>query len=287
MILEVSRHLLACVETSLELSVSDVASHDDSALEVNACADGILRKLCTYCVDTLVEVYLDASCALARTTEFFRNKLRRISVHLLEEHTVLSDLSLDVAVSRAANAHTDWAACAVAWQTDYADVVSKILAAELCAETDLVSLLEELLFEVDVAESASGLVACCRQRVVILDRSELHCEQVLLSRCTADNECNVVRRTSRCTEALHLLYEERQQCALVLDGSLSHRVEVGLVSRTATLSYHYEAILVALYSLDVNLCGEVAACVHRVVHVQRSVLRVAQVVLGEGVVHTA
>jgi hypothetical protein len=287
MILEVSRHLLACVETSLELSVSDVASYDDCALEVNACANRILRKLCTYSVDTLVEVDLDASCALARTTEFLRNKFRRISVHLLEEHTVLSDLSLDVAVSRAANAHTDWAACAVAWQTDYADVVSEILAAELCAETDLVSLLEELLFEVDVAEGASSLVACCRQRVVVLDRSELHGEEVLLSRCATDNECDVVRRTSRCTEALHLLYEEGEQGALVLDGSLGHRVEVCLVGRATAFSHHYEAILVALYSLDVDLCREVAACVHLVVHVQRSVLRVAQVVFGEGVVHTA
>ena len=80
MILEVSRHLLACVETSLELSVSDVASYDDSALEVNACANRILRKLCTYSVDTLVEIDLDAGCALTRTTEFLRNKLRRISV---------------------------------------------------------------------------------------------------------------------------------------------------------------------------------------------------------------
>jgi hypothetical protein len=46
-------------------------------------------------------------------------------------------------------------------QTDYADVVSKILAAELCAESDLVSLLEELLLEVDIAEGTSCLVACC------------------------------------------------------------------------------------------------------------------------------
>ena len=97
----------------------------------------------------------------------------------------------------------------------------------------------------------------------------------------------MVRRTSRCAEALHLLNEERQQCALVLDSSLGHRIEICLVGRATALSHHYKTILVALYSLDVNLCREVAACVHLVVHVERSVLRVAQVVLCESVVNTA
>jgi hypothetical protein len=68
----------------------------------------------------------------------------------------------------------------------------------------------------------------------------------------------VVRRTCCCTQTLHLLYEEWEQCALVLDSSLGHRVEVGLVGRAATLSYHHEAVLVALCSLDINLSWKVA-----------------------------
>ena len=97
----------------------------------------------------------------------------------------------------------------------------------------------------------------------------------------------MVRRASRCAEALHLFNEERQQCALILYSSLGHRIEICLVGRATALSHHYKTILVALYSLDVNLCREVAACVHLVVHIERSILRVAQVVLCVGVVDTA
>ena len=47
----------------------------------------------------------------------------------------------------------------MARQTDDADVVGQVLAAELCTKTNLVRFLKELLFEVDVAESASRLMS--------------------------------------------------------------------------------------------------------------------------------
>ena len=59
---------------------------------------------------------------------------------------------LDVAVGRAAYAHADGARCAVTRQSDYADVVGEVLAAELRAQTDTLSLFEELLFKLHVAE---------------------------------------------------------------------------------------------------------------------------------------
>ena len=96
----------------------------------------------------------------------------------------------------------------------------------------------------------------------------------------------MVWRTCSCTQTLHLLYEEWDECTLVLDGSLGHWVEVGLVGRATTLGYHHELILSTLGSLDINLSRQVATGVHLVVHVQRRVLRVAQVVLSEGVEHT-
>ena len=84
---------------------------------------------------------------------------------------------------------------------------------------------------------------------------------------------------------LHLLHEEWEQGALVLDGRLCHGVEVGLVGRAATLRHHHEAVFSTFRRLDVNLCGEVALRVHLVVHVQRSVLGVAEIILREGVEH--
>ena len=173
------------------------------------------------------------------------------------------------------------------WQSDDTDVVGQVLAAELCAEAYLVSLYEELVLQVDVTESTTCLIACCRQLVVILDGSQLHGQEVLLRRSTTDNEGDVVRRTSRRAEALHLLYEEREECALVLDSSLCHRVKVSLVGRTTTLGNHHEAILVALCSLDIDLCREVATSVHLIIHVKRCVLRITEVVLCVSVIDTA
>ena len=96
----------------------------------------------------------------------------------------------------------------------------------------------------------------------------------------------MVRRTCCCTQTLHLLYEEWEQCALVLDSSLGHWVEVGLVGRATTLGNHHEAVLVALCSLDINLGRQVATGVHLIIHIERSVLRIAEVVLCKGVVNT-
>ena len=201
--------------------------------------------------------------------------------------TVLVDLCLDVAVGRAAHAETDRAAGTVTGQADHTHVVGEVLTTELCAEANLMSFFEQLGLEVEVAEGAAGLVARRWQVVEIVDRAELHGQQVLLCRCAANDEADVVRRTSGCAEALHLLHEERQQCALVLNRSLGHRVEIGLVGRATAFGNHHKAVLSTLGSLDVDLCGQVALGVHLFVHGQGRILRVAQIVLSIRVVHTA
>ena len=43
-------------------------------------------------------------------------------------------------------------------QTDHADVVSQILTTKLSTQTDLLSLNNQFLLEVDVTESATGLI---------------------------------------------------------------------------------------------------------------------------------
>ena len=115
-------------------------------------------------------------------------------------------------------------------------------------------------------------------------RGELHGEEVLLGRCATDDEGDMVGRTSGGAECLHLLHHEGHQ-RVGVEQRLGLLVEVGLVGRAATLGHAEEVILHALGSLDVDLCGEVATGVHLVVHVERSVLRVAQVLLGIGLVN--
>ena len=158
------------------------------------------------------------------------------------------------------------------WQTDDTDVVSQVLTTKLCSKTNLMSLFKELLFEVEVAESTSCLVASSREIVVILDTSELNSEEVLLCRSTTNHEADVVWRASSRSKALHLLNEERYKSTLILNSSLGHWVEIGLVGRATTLSYHDETVFSTLNSLDVDLCGEVTLRVNLVIHIQRSVL---------------
>ena len=172
------------------------------------------------------------------------------------------------------------------WEANNADIVCKILTTELCSKTNLVCFLEKLLLKVNITECTTCLVTCCWEVIVILDRSKLNCEEVLLSRCSTNDECDMIRRTSSSTEVLHLLNEEWEKCTLVLDCCLCHWVEVCLVGRATTLSYHHELILSTFYSFDVNLCWEVALSVHLIIHVERSILRVTEVVLCECIEHT-
>ena len=60
----------------------------------------------------------------------------------------------------------------------------------------------------------------------------------------------------------------------------------GLVGAAAALGHHDEAVFAATGSLDVNLGREVALGVHLVVHIERSVLAVTEVLLGVGIEHT-
>ena len=209
--------------------MSNVTGHDDGTLQVHTGRDRILREFLAHSIDTFVEVDLDTLATLTRVAQFLRNQFCGIGIHLLQPDTIGIDLGLDVTVSRARDTHTDRTTCTVTRQTDHTDVVGQILATELSTEADLVGLFQQFLLKVDVTEGTTCLITCGGQTIVILDRGELHGEQVLLGRGTTNHEGDVVRRTSGRTQRLHLLYEERNQGSLVLDGSLRHRVEVGLV----------------------------------------------------------
>ena len=77
-----------------------------------------------------------------------------------------------------------------------------------------------------------------------------------------------------------------QQSVLVLDQRLGHRVEVCLVGAAATLGDTDEAVFGSLRGLDVYLGRQVTLGVYLVIHIERSILAVAQVVLGECIVNT-
>ena len=180
-LLEILRHTLTGIQTSLQFCVSDVTGHDDSALQVDTGRDRILRQFLAYGINALVQVYFNALTAFTRLAQLLRNQLRGVGVHLLQPDAVGIDLGLDVAVGRTAHAHADGAGSAVTRQTNDTDVVSQIFTTELSTQTNLVSLNEQLLLQIDVAESATCLVTSRGQVVIELNRSQLHRQQVLLS----------------------------------------------------------------------------------------------------------
>jgi hypothetical protein len=113
----------------------------------------------------------------------FRQIFRRIGFELLDEDAVLGDLALGLAVGRAGDAQADRQRCAVARQADDADIVTEILAAELCADAHLLGQLVDFGFHFEIAESVAGFRACGRQFVEVagrgeLDRLEVHFRRV-------------------------------------------------------------------------------------------------------------
>ena len=156
-------------------------------------------------------------------------------------------------------------------QTDDTYIVCQIFTAKLCSQTDLLGFGKYLFLQFYVAESTTILITGSRQLVVIVGRSQFHSQQILLSRSTADNECNMIRRTSRCTQCLHLLNQERNQSARI-QNRFCLLIQISLIGRTTTLGHTQEFVLHAFRSLDIDLGRQIALRVHLVVHVERSIL---------------
>ena len=168
-------------------------------------------------------------------------------------------------------------------QTDHADIMGEVLAAELRSETDVAGSLKELLLQLDVAEGAAEVVTGGRQVVVVFGRGELYGLEVGLSRGAAYDECDMIGRAGRSTEGPHLLDQETLELLGVEQG-LGLLKEEGLIGRTAALGYEQELVLSALGGIDVHLCREVVAGVLLLVHVQGNGLGITEIVSGIGIV---
>ena len=91
----------------------------------------------------------------------------------------------------------------------------------------------------------------------------------------------MVGRTGGRAERLHFFHQEFLQGARIQEG-LGLLVEIGLVGRAAALGQEEELVLIARGGVDVDLRRQVGLGVDLLVHVQRRVLGVAQVLLGIG-----
>ena len=194
MVFEVLGHFFATIEALFDFGVSYVAADDDCAVERQTCRHGIFRQFGENFGHRAVKVDFD-DFALALTAIFFGNEFAGVGVEFFDPQTFAVDFSLHVAVGRAADAEANGAGCAVARKTYDADVVSKIFAAELGAETEFFGCFFQLSLKLDVAESVAEFVAFGGQRVVVFDRCFFDGLEVFLGRCSADDKGDVVGRT--------------------------------------------------------------------------------------------
>ena len=174
----------------------------------------------------------------------------------------------------------------MAWQAYDANIVADVFSAKLCTKSNAVCLFGQCLFEFYIAEGASSLITCRRQVVIEMGRCQFHGEQVALNAGTSDDKCYVIRWTSSGTECLHLLYEEGHEF-LRIEQCFGLLIEVGFIGRATTFCNEEETVFHTFGCFDINLCWQVATCVHLFVHGERCILRIAQVFFSIDVIDTA
>ena len=97
----------------------------------------------------------------------------------------------------------------------------------------------------------------------------------------------MIGRAGSRAETLHFLHQEGQQRALILYGCLGHRIKIGFIGRATAFCNHHKSVFSSFGSFDVNLRGKIAFRVHFVIHIERSVLGIAQIVLCKRVVNAS
>ena len=273
MVFDILRQILTAVQTFFQLGMSDVTTHDDSAVQRQAGGNRILSQLFQDIFHRLVQINLH-HITLTGFTEFGRNQFTRIAVELFNPDTVLVDFTLDVTVGRAGNAQAYRTRSTVTRQTDNTYIMSQILTSELCTKTNSVSFFQHFFLQLYITECTAEFVTRSRQVVIEMSGSQFHSQQVFLGRCTADNECDMIRRTCSRTQRFDFLNKERHKCTGI-QNSFRFLIEISLVGRTAAFGHTKELVLHALGSLDINLCRKVTLRIYLIVHSKRSILRIA------------
>ena len=159
--------------------------------------------------------------------------------------------------------------------------MTEILAAELCADAELLCELVHFLLEREIAEGAPVGSPRGRQRVEIAGRGELDGLQRLFGAGPADDDREMVGRAGRGAERQDLLLQEGDH-AVVRQDRGRRLIEIGLVGGAAALGHEQELVGVLALGGDVDLRGQIVAGVLLLEHGERRDLAVAQVLLGIG-----
>jgi|SRR5690606_580415 len=100
-------------------------------------------------------------------------------------------------------------------QTDYPDIMHKILSAKLCTHTILLTYLLNPLLPFQITECAAGRIARGWQVIKVTGRGQLHGLESHLGRGAADDNGKMIRRTGRGAQILNLLPDEPAERSFV------------------------------------------------------------------------
>ena len=269
-VFEIFGHRLTSIQAFLNLSVRNVATHDDGAVERKTSRHGILVEFGKNFGHGAIEVNLHRF-TLTSLAIFFGDEATGVIIEFFNPDTIFVDFALDVAVGRATHTKTYGARSTVARKANHADVVGKVFTTKLRTKTNLASFFKQASFEFYITESATSFISSSGEGIVEVSRSQFHGEHGLFRARTADDDGDVIRRTSRSAKSLHLTDEERHEGVGVED-CLGFLIEITLVGRTTTFGDAKEMIFVAVSSFDVDLRRKVATCVHLIVHSEGRIL---------------
>ena len=171
----------------------------------------------------------------------------------------------------------------MARQAHHTHIQGEVLAAKLRPEAAGARRFQHLRFKIQITEGAAMGVAGRGHGVEILGAGHLDDLHGRLSRGAADDKHQVVGRAGRCAQREHLLGQELDDGLRVQHGARLLK-QIRLVSRAAALGDEQEFVFLALHRIQIELRRQVGAGVLLGEHVQRGILRVAQVVLGVGMV---
>ena len=169
----------------------------------------------------------------------------------------------------------------MAGQADHPHVVAEVLAAELGADAQFLTHLQDGGFELQIAIGVARFGALGRQAVEIARRGQLDRLEVLFGAGAADDDGQMVGRAGGGAEVVNLGLEEVEQPVAGEDRG-RFLVEEGLVGRAAALGHEQKFVIILALGIDIDLGRKIVAGVLLLEHRERCELAVAQVALEVG-----
>mmetsp|Transcript_102013 Transcript_102013/g.197491 ORF Transcript_102013/g.197491 Transcript_102013/m.197491 type:complete len:267 (-) Transcript_102013:333-1133(-) len=161
-------------------------------------------------------------------------------------------------------------------QSSNPDVVHKVLAPELGAYTQVSAKLCDLSLPFQVADSTTGCITLARQRVVLPACQELDGLHRHVWAQTADDDREMIRRTSSRAKSRDLLLHEVDERFLV-EETLGLLQELRLIGAAASLGDKQKFVFGTVARRDVDLSWQIVPRVRLLEHAIWRHLRITQI----------